>query len=292
MNVARRTRTTAVPGGAAADAAATADPAVQAPAAHDDQPASVDGVALHAPGRRPDAATLRQRACVVLLQSAARRAGLLGDDEPPPLEGVAGEATDRAIEALLERELRLPEADEAACRRHHAAHAAQFRAGDAVRARHVLFAVTPGVDVAALRQRAEATLLALRTAEPDEALRSTRFARAALECSNCPSAAAGGELGWITRGDVAPEIARELLAGREVGVLARLVHSRFGLHVFEVLERREGETAPFESVRAAVEASLRRQAFGVALRQYLRVLAVDARLVGVELDAAESPLVN
>jgi peptidyl-prolyl cis-trans isomerase C len=255
-------------------------------------PASVDGVALHAAGERPDADTLRQRACVVLLQSAARRKGLLGDDEPAPVEGVAGEATDRAIEALLERELSLPEADEAACRRYHAAHAAEFRDGDAVRARHVLFAVTPGVDVSRLRERAEATLLALRVAQPDEAARAARFAKSAVECSNCPSAQAGGELGWISRDDLAPEIARELFTGREVGVLPRLVHSRFGLHVFEVLERREGETPPFEAVRPAVEAALRRQAFGVALRQYLRVLAGGARLHGVDLEAAESPLVR
>ncbi len=254
--------------------------------------ASVDGVALHAPGERPDADTLRQRACVVLLQSAARRAGLLGDDEPAPVDGVAGEATDRAIEALLERALRLPESDEAACRRYHLAHAADFRDGDAVRVRHVLFAVTPGVDVSRLRERAEATLLALRLVEPDEAVRAARFASRAAECSNCPSAGVGGELGWVAREDLAPEIARELFSGREVGVLPRLVASRFGLHVFEVLERREGEARPFEAVRPAVEAALHRQAFGVALRQYLRVLAAEARLVGVTLDAADSPLVN
>lgn len=258
----------------------------------DAAPASVDGVALHAAGERPDADTLRQRACVVLLQSAARRAGLLGDDEPVPVDGVAGEATDRAIEALLERALNVPRADEASCRRYHLAHAADFRVGDAVRARHVLFAVTPGTDVTRLRERAEAALLALRIAQPDEAMRAARFANAAAECSNCPSAQAGGELGWIARDDVAPEIARELFSGREVGVLPRLVHSRFGLHVFEVLERREGATPPFESVRPAVEAALRRQAFGVALRQYLRVLAAEARIVGVALDAADSPLVN
>lgn len=255
-------------------------------------PASVDGVALHAAGERPDADTLRQRACIVLLQSAARRTGLLDDDEPVPVDGVAGEATDRAIEALLERALSVPRADEASCRRYHLAHAADFRDGDAVRARHVLFAVTPGTDVTRLRERAEAALLALRIARPDEAVRAARFAKAAAECSNCPSAQAGGELGWISRDDLAPEIARELFSGCEVGVLPRLVHSRFGLHVFEVLERREGATPPFESVRPAVEAALRRQAFGVALRQYLRVLAAEARIVGVELDAAESPLVN
>lgn len=258
-------------------------------AAGDVAAASVDGVALHAPGQRPDADTLRQRACVVLLQSAARRAGLLGDDEPAPVDGVAGAATDRAIEALLDRELSLPEADESACRRYHLAHAADFRDGDAARVRHVLFAVTPGVDVGRLRERAEATLLALRLVEPDEAVRAARFAAHAAECSNCPSAGVGGELGWVTRQDVAPEIARELFSGREVGVLPRLVASRYGLHVFEVLERREGETRPFEAVQPAVEAALRRQAFGVALRRYLRVLAAQARVVGVELCADDSP---
>ena len=258
----------------------------------EEAPASVDGLALHGPGERLDAATIRQRACVALLRGAAIRAGLLSADEPPPVDGVAGEATDLAIEALLERELAQPEPDEAACRRWFAAHTADFRSGDALRARHVLFAVTPGVDVARLRERAEATLLSLRIAEPDPAASAARFARAAAECSNCPSAAEGGDLGWVTRDDVAPEIARELFGGREVGVLPRLVHSRFGLHVFEVLQRREGATPDFEAVRPSVAAALRRQAFGVALRQYLRVLAGEAVLRGVDLEAADSPLLG
>ena len=39
---------------------------------------------------------------------------------------------------------------------------------------------------------------------------------------------------------------------REVGVLPRLVHSRFGLHVVEVLAREGGTAQAFESVRGAV----------------------------------------
>jgi len=258
----------------------------------EDAIASVDGIALHRPDETLPAEVLRQRACLVLLQGAARQAQLLDADEPAPVDGVAGEATDRAIEVLLERELAQPRPDEAACRRHFVAHAAEFRRGDAVRARHVLLAVTLGVDVARLRPRAEALLLSLRATEGGAESGDGRFAAAAREWSNCPSAARGGDLGWIGHDDCAPEIARELFAGREVGVLSRLVHSRFGLHVIEVLERRDGVMPTFEAIRPAVEAALQRQAFGTALRQYLRVLAGGATIRGVDLEAGDGPMVQ
>jgi peptidyl-prolyl cis-trans isomerase C len=77
-----------------------------------------------------------------------------------------------------------------------------------------------------------------------------------------------------------------------VGVLPRLVHSRFGLHVVEVLEREPGVAQAFESVRGAVAMALRQQAYVTALRQYLRLLAGQAVVEGVELEAAETPLVQ
>jgi peptidyl-prolyl cis-trans isomerase C len=218
---------------------------------------------------------------LALLQQAAVRAGLLSADEPMPEGGIATVAAAEAIEALLERELRVPEPDEAVCRRHHAANPARFAAGGAgaerARLRHVLFAVTPGVDVVALRQRAEACLVDVRAAGAQV---DARFAQAARELSNCPSGADGGHLGWLTATDCAPEFAREIFFGHaEVGVLPRLVHSRFGLHVVEVLQREAGKLPPFETVRAAVAQSLRQQAYVTALRQYLDVLATDKPLV-------------
>jgi peptidyl-prolyl cis-trans isomerase C len=75
-------------------------------------------------------------------------------------------------------------------------------------------------------------------------------------------------------------------------VLPRLVHSRFGLHVVEVLRREVGTVAPFESVRAAVRQSLLQQSWATALRQYLQVLAGEAQVVGVQLDAADTPLLQ
>jgi peptidyl-prolyl cis-trans isomerase C len=185
--------------------------------------------------------------------------------------------------------LQLPEPSADACRRHHAAHASAYRTGERVRVRHILFAVTPGVDVAALRKRAEPIFLDVRCHDGQA---SDRFADAARKWSNCPSGEHGGELGWLGSADCAPEFARELFGRSEVGVLPRLVHSRFGLHVVEVLEREPGVAQPFESVRGAVAMALRQQAYVTALRQYLRLLAGQAVVQGVELEAAATPLVQ
>lgn len=217
------------------------------------------------------------------------RDGLLDAADAAPIDGVFSEAASAAIEAWLERELHLPEPSEEACRRHHAAHPARYRTGEQVLVRHILFAVTPGTDVVALRNRAEACLLEVRyhdTGGPD------KFGQAAGDFSNCPSGEHGGELGWLKPEDCAPEFARELFGRVEVGVLPRLVHSRFGLHVVEVQKREGGLPQSFDAVRGAVEMALRQQAWVTALRQCLQMLAGQALIEGVDLDAAYTPLVQ
>ena len=261
--------------------------AAQTPAA-DTPVARVNGVALHADGVQLPAEALRQRACTELLRQQAQREGLLAPGDAPDLEGANSAAADQAIERLLERALQVPEPTEEACRRYHAAHPTLGGQGERARLRHVLFAVTPGVDVKLLRQRAEGVLLDLRCADDDGA----RFAAAAGQWSNCPSGQEGGDLGWLSAEDCAPEFAREVFGTQEVGVLSRLVHSRFGLHVVEVCERQPGQELPFEQVRASVALMLRQQAWVNALRQYLQLLAGEAEVEGVHLDAADTPLVQ
>jgi peptidyl-prolyl cis-trans isomerase C len=238
--------------------------------------ARVNGVALHDASETLDEATLRQRACTELLRQAVGPAGL------------TTASADDAIERLLDRELKVPEPSEAACRRHFDAHRVRYSRGERLQLRHVLFAVTPGVDVQALRQRAEALLFELRCADPA----SDAFASAARQWSNCPTGAAGGDLGWVGRDDCAQEFAREVFGQDAVGVLPRLVHSRFGLHIVEVLARDAGITPAFEEVRTAVALALRQQAWVNALRQYLQVLAGAARLEGVCLEVTATPLVR
>lgn len=250
--------------------------------------ARINGVALNAPHELLDEEALRQRACTELLRQAAQQAGLLSaDDVPGALGAISTEASD-AIEQLLDRELPIPDPSEEACRRYHEAHPAAHAQGERAQLRHVLFAVTPGVDVKQLRLRAEALLIDLRCADDGGA----KFAEAAAQWSNCPSGQQGGDLGWLTRADCAPEFAREVFGSAEIGVLARLVHSRFGLHVVEVVAREAGQQPAFEDVRQAIALTLRQQAWVNALRQYLQLLAGAAVVEGVALDAADSPLVQ
>ncbi len=257
--------------------------------------ARINDVALHVPGEvlLPD--VLRQRACTELLRQAAQAAGLLAASDSASLDGVISEAASTAIEALLEQHLHVPDPSEEACRRHHAAHESTYRTGERVRARHILFAVMPGVNVVALRKRAEPIFLDVRCHDNNDSAATDRFADAARQFSNCPSGADGGDLGWLSADDCAPEFARELFGHSvhsEVGVLPRLVHSRFGLHIVEVLVRDPGVAQPFERVRGAVMNSLRQQSYVTALRQYLSLLAGAAVLEGVQLDAADTPLVQ
>lgn len=251
--------------------------------------ARVNGVALNSAAESLSAAELRQRACVELLRQTAISAGLLASDDLPSADGVLSAAAAGAIEILLERSIALPDPDEEACRRYHAAHRSAYSTGERVRVRHILFAVTQGVDVVALRSRAEAALLSVRCHDGNAA---GEFAKAARTLSNCPSGAEGGELGWLVAADCAPEFAMEVFGHAEVGVLPRLVHSRFGLHVVEILEREPGVEQAFDAVRGAVVMALRQKAYATALRQYLLLLAGTARIEGVGLEAADTPLVQ
>jgi len=251
--------------------------------------AQVNGVPLNGASERLAPDELRQRACIELMRQEAMKTGLLDATDVAPRDGAISEAASDAIEALLAQNIDTPEPSAEACRRYHAAHQAIYSTGERVRARHILFAVTPGVDVVALRQRAEACLLDVRCHDGSA---GDEFARAARELSNCPSGAEGGDLGWLEGADCAPEFAKALFGQIEVGVLPRLVHSRFGLHVVEVLQREPGQSQPYEAVRGAVAMSLRQQSYVTALRQYVQVLAAGARITGVDLEAADTPLVQ
>jgi peptidyl-prolyl cis-trans isomerase C len=178
------------------------------------------------------------------------------------------------------------------CRRHYEANLTEFVVGQAMHVRHILFAVTPGVDVHALRVRAEAALMELlRKDVPAE-----RFAQMATELSNCPSGAQGGDLGWVGPDDCAPELSNELFHQknplRGMGVHPRLIHTRFGFHVIEVLGRRKGKQIEFEVVQGRIADRLALQLRAKALRDYMQGLAARAELDGVELDPPGSPLIQ
>ncbi len=237
----------------------------------------------HHPAPSPEAAwTEAARALVVrrLLLDAARDAALGEDDE------------DDTIDALLRAEVSIPEPDDAAARRWHAAHPERFGAPESWDASHILVAADPEDEAerTAARVTAEALLaeiLVTPGALPDFARRH----------SACPSREQGGHLGRIERGSTVPEF-ETMLAGLEPGqVCPVVVPTRYGMHVVHLHRHTPRRGTDFDHARGAVLDDLRAAAWHAAVRQYIAVLAARATIQGFTLGAdgearADGPLVN
>jgi len=200
----------------------------------------------------------------LLLERAAER-GLLEGRAREDVTFADPGAEDAVIERLLELEVRTPEPNDEECRRYYERHPDQFRSGDLVEASHILFALTPRVPPGALRARADEVHAAARR-EPQ------RFAELAREYSNCPSAAQGGALGQLGRGDSVPEFERALFDTKVLGVLPGLVDTRYGFHVVLVARRIAGRGVPFEVARERIAELLRARSTERALAQYVQIL--------------------
>lgn len=262
-------------------------PAASAPV--NNAPITVNDICIAKPDENLTEQVLRQRACSELLRQGAIKAGLLACDDPIPVDGILSEIASQSVEVLLMQAITADTPDEATCRRYYDGHKTEFKRDERVKLRHILFAVTPGLDVNRIRQHAQGYLIDLRSeTDPDRA----QFGIIAKEVSNCPSGAIGGDLGWLDTTGCAPEIAQEIFGKSVIGVFSTLVRSRFGLHIIEVLERQAGWLPPYEHVSEAVTQVLKRRQFTTALSKYLHSLANHAKIDGLQLypeQGAESP---
>lgn len=140
--------------------------------------------------------------------------------------------------------------DEDALRAEYEAKIADYTTGEQVKARQILFRVPPGAsqeEKDEIRTRADEA--AQRLAEGAD------FAQLAIELSDDPSAAAGGDLGWVTRGrqvEGFDEIAFEL----EPGSISEIADTAFGFHIIRVEEKRAEQVQPLEEVRGQLQQRL------------------------------------
>jgi len=223
-----------------------------------------------------------------LLRQAAIAEGLLDGEDPAPLQGAISDDASTAIETLLDQALQLPEPPTRPAAATMPPTLPRYAHGERAQVRHRALRGDPGCRrQCACASAPKPCLLDLRCDARRRALR-----RAGQSTSNCPAVPTAVKLGWLRAEDCAPELAKEILGHAEIGVLPRLVPTRFGLHVVEVLAREAGTQPPYEAVRSAVAQALRQQAFATALRQYLQLLAGQADVRGVDLEAAASPLVQ
>ncbi|GGL23792.1 peptidylprolyl isomerase [Pseudomonas brenneri] len=236
----------------------------------------------HPAESREEAVFLAARALVIreLLQQRIRELGV-------QLEIGAGENEEEAAtRLLLEREVKVPECDEATCVRYFESNRGRFHSAPLLAVRHILLECAPDDAEARHQALSQAEVLLLSLEEAPGA-----FAELALKYSACPSKAQGGSLGQVSKGQTVPELERQLFT-LAPGLASKPLESRYGWHVICVDQRIEGQPLPYEVVATAIRTQLQQGVWQKALVQYLQTLVGAADVRGIALQGADSPLVQ
>jgi peptidyl-prolyl cis-trans isomerase C len=217
----------------------------------------------------------------LMLQEARRLA--LTAEPATDAQGRRETADEALIRALAEREVTVPEADEASCRRYYEQNRRRFRSADIFEASHILFAA-PAHDREkfAQAQRDAATVLAELKQHPE------RFAEFARTHSACPSGQQDGNLGQITSGQTTPEFEQALVRLAPGTLADEPVATRYGLHIIRLDRKHDGRELPFEIVRERIAAYLTERTRRTATAQYIARLVSRAEITGIELAGAEA----
>ena len=96
------------------------------------------------------------------------------------------------------------------------------------------------------------------------------FAEQARIFSQDGSAAKGGELGWLNPGDTVPDFERAMDA-LQPGEVSAIVQSPFGMHLIQVLERRDRDVTD-ERQRMTARQVIRERKLEIAYQDWLRQL--------------------
>jgi peptidyl-prolyl cis-trans isomerase SurA len=146
------------------------------------------------------------------------------------------------------------------------------REGQAVRvqqtrARHILLRTSAQASVQDAARRLEDLKRQIEAGK-------RRFEDVARDVSEDGTAASGGDLGWVSPGGFVPEF-EEAMNRLDPGAMSPPVVSRFGVHLIQVIERRETELTPKE-VRDQARAALREQKFEAAYQEWAKDLRARA----------------
>jgi peptidyl-prolyl cis-trans isomerase D len=152
----------------------------------------------------------------------------------------------------------LPVPSEAELRKIYASGQDSYRTPERVQARHILIKSDASND-AAMKAKAEGVLKKVQQPGSD-------FAKLAKDNSDDPgSAAMGGELGWLVKGQTVPEFEKSAFS-LQPGQTSGLVKTTYGYHIIQVEKHEQAHLAPFDEVRGQISAEYAKQAQANAMQ--------------------------
>lgn len=129
------------------------------------------------------------------------------------------------------------------------------------RARHILIRPASPAQAAAARAQLADIRQKIVTGQAS-------FAQMARQYSQDGTATRGGDLGWSTVGMFVPEF-QKALDGLQAGEISEPITSRFGLHLIQLMERRQAPVDP-RQLRENARNMLREQRFDAAYQEWAR----------------------
>lgn len=160
-------------------------------------------------------------------------------------------------EARVAAGLNVPEEE---LRRAYQANLDRFRTPERIRVRHILLKTTdkPKEEVEKIRQRIEGLLKQIQG--------GADFAELAKKHSEDPgSAARGGELDWVTRGQTVKNF-EDTAFSLKPKQLSGVISTEYGFHILQLLEKQEARVRPLEEVKGELAAEIRSQSVNEKLQ--------------------------
>ncbi len=155
---------------------------------------------------------------------------------------------------------------------YYSAHTQEFRHPELVRTSHILILVaesaTADQDKIA-RQRAEALLQRAKKGED--------FAKLAKENSMDGSASQGGDIGFVPKGQLAPEY-EQVAFSLPVGGISDVVRTQFGYHIIKVTDKKQEGVSSLDEVRSDLLEFLKNQAVQTQLNKAIDELRQKAKI--------------
>ena len=99
----------------------------------------------------------------------------------------------------------------------------------------------------------------------------TSFAEVARNFSDDPSASQGGDIGFVKRSDLIPTL-RESLNNLATGSFTEIVPTPYGLNILKLVEVKQSDILPFETVKDAVHEHLAMEESNKRYREYIERL--------------------
>lgn len=129
-------------------------------------------------------------------------------------------------------------------------HRDEYEGKEALRIKQILLPVPPGTDPAIrerARELAESILKRIKNGEPFEAL--------AAQFSQGPATAAGGDIGFVEKGHMLPEVEKVAL-NLDIGGVSPVIDSPQGFYIIQVVDKRGAGLKPITEVRQEIQNKL------------------------------------